>query len=549
MNADAGARPGLALALTGALLLGFATPPAIVPFGEWLWLPALAIWFGVASEGRRPLWHSYLYGCLHMAWFSWSVRHVLLPAYVAIVFVGGLYYLLATACVRGTPKALRPVGFAVAVAGAFWLRAAMPEIWYPHGQPCHALYEWPALMRVVTLGGEPLMNALLALCGAAAWLLWSSWRVAVPTWRRAGIWCACAWLLLFGAAALGSAVSLLATTAAPAGERTVRVAAIEPGVHPFDLWALAPRARRELFVRRFVEPTRRALAAQPSPDLVLWPESSVDDRPDLASLEAGDVAMLRGVLPASDARLLVGANVRVGDELTPAAMMVELPGGRVLGHHEKQRLVPGGEFVPLVGMLPSGLAASLRELFQQALGAPPDCRVGQPRPPLRTAAGQPFGALLCYDNAFPGPAADQVAQGATLLVVLSNEAWYRGGAELEQLVAMTVVRACENVTPIVRCTMDGRSVAVSAAGRIVAGLALDPAPRDAARILSVSLEGGSGKLPPMAWLRRNTGFWCAVLLALGAAHAAVGRVRLRSARTASAAGAPSGPSGDRPGGS
>ena len=40
--------PGLRVALLGGFLLGFATPPALVPFGEWLALPALGVWYAIA---------------------------------------------------------------------------------------------------------------------------------------------------------------------------------------------------------------------------------------------------------------------------------------------------------------------------------------------------------------------------------------------------------------------------------------------------------------------------------------------------------------------
>ena len=534
--------PGVVAALCGGLLLGLATPPAPLPLTEWLVVPALAVWFALATGGRRPLLSSYLYGCVHMAWFSWSVRHVLLPAYLAIVVVGGLYYLLATACVRGAPRRWAPLSFAVAVAGSFWLRAMMPEIHYPHGQPCHCLYEWPALMRTVAVGGEPLLNALLALCGATAYGVWSSWRVAVPAWRVATRVFVASWLLLGGAAAAGFVVSALAARPSLPAEdvEPIRVTAIEPGYHPDEMFALPRQAWGRWYERtlreRLLAPTRAALAASPPPDLVLWPESSLADRLSVAAMDAGDAQLLAGRLPAADARLLVGATAIAADQRsTPAAVLLDLPSGDVVGYQLKQQLVPGGEFLPLLSVLPDGLTASLRDAFEAALGSLPDCAPGGVRPPLRTAAGVPFGALLCYDNAFPGPAAAQVAQGAELLVVLSNEAWYRGGAELDQLVAMTVVRACENAVPIVRCTQDGRSVAVRASGELASGLAVAPAPRSESRNLQVSLDRGAGKLPPLAWLRQLCGPLSAFLTALGAAHAALWRVRLRITRTASAA--------------
>ena len=513
--------PGLLLALGGGLLLGWATPPAVVPFGEWLVLPALAIWFAIATEGRRPLLHSYLLGCVHMAWFSWSVRHVMVPAYVAIVVLGGLYYVMATACVRGAPARLRGVAFAFAVAGSFWLRAVMPEIHYPHGQPCHCLYQWPAVMRVVVLGGEPLLNGLLAWLAACGWGAWSSWRVAVPSWAGARSRFAIAAAALVGCVVVGNVVVARerASGASEPPRRPLTVAAVEPGYHPEQLFE-QPRSQWRAWSERMLEqrmlaPTRAALGAEQAPDLVVWPESSVNALVDAAQIEREAATLLPQRLPASDARLLLGANVRRPAGATPAALLLRLPDGRVLDYQGKQRLVPGGEFLPLLSVLPESWSGWVKEQFRQALGTLPECVGGEPRRPMLTAAGTPFGALLCYDNAFPGPAAVQVAQGARALVVLSNEAWYRGGAELSQLVAMTVVRACENVVPVVRCTMDGWSVSVDAAGALSAQLPLSEGGGSESRMLLARVDPGSGKPPPMQWLRQSSGWLSGLLMAVG----------------------------------
>ena len=110
-------------------------------------------------------------------------------------------------------------------------------------------------------------------------------------------------------------------------------------------------------------------------------------------------------------------------------------------------------------------------------------------------------------------------------------------------------RALENAVPIVRCTMDGHSVAVDAGGRVVAGLAIAPAPQLQARFLEVSIERAAGRTPPMAWLRRSCGWALALFTALGAAHSVFRWFRIRSARTARSAGVTSGSCSDSPGGS
>ena len=548
------------LAIVGALLLGFSAPPAIVPFAEWLVLPGLAVWFVLATSERATLRHSYVYGCVYMAWFSWSVRHIMLPAYLAIVVVGGLYFLLGTAAVRGAPKRGRSLAFAIAVAGTFWLRAMMPDIYYPHGQPCHSLWQWPALMRIVTVGGEPLMNALLALVAATGVQVWQSWRVAVPAWRPS--------LLRFGGAVAVTVAAvlaghLLAAAVAPtadeaAADRSVHIAAIEPGYHPFEIWGAGPRWHEvfmDLLEQRLLAPTAALLQEQRPAgqelDLILWPESSLlAPTIPLADVESGRGALFSGRFPKSDTRIAFGASLEDDQGgVGPATLLVELQNHRILDYQPKQWLVPGGEFLPLVGILPKSWADSVRLSFQAALGTPANCLSGAARRPMKTAAGMPFGSLLCYDNAFYGPAADRVAAGAEFLVVLSNETWYRGGAELTQLVAMTVVRALENAVPIVRCTMDGHSVAVDANGQVVAELTIAPAPQPAARILEVSIDRATGRIPPMAWLRRSCGWVLALLTALGAAHSVLRWVRIRSARTALSAAVAPGSSGDSSGGS
>ena len=533
-------QPGVAVAAAGGLLLALATPPAVTAGAEFLVVPGLMLWFALATSCRRPLLHSYVLGCVHMACFSWSLHHVMVAAYVAVVVLGGLYFVLGSMLVRCMSPRWSAVAFAFAVADAFWLRANMPEIYYPHGQPCHCLWQWPALLGAVTLGGEPLGNALLA--GLAATLIGvvRSWRLAVPSWSVAWQAFAAACGVAITATVVGWFVHAGATPSSPTAR--VRIAVVEPGVHPFDPFVgLSQEDSRQrfqaLFVERLLLPTRDVLRASPPPDVVLWPESSVPVSVPVDEIEKGRarVSWVHDQFAASGARLVLGANVAYGERDTPAALMVSLPEGRVLGHQEKRCLVPGGEFLPLVGWLPASLAASVRRAFERALRTPPDCQPGTLLPPMQTTAGILFGTLLCYDNAFPGPARDQVAAGARFLCVLSNEAWYRGGAELTQLVAMTVCRALETNTPIVRCTTDGWSVVVGANGRLLTHLANEPAPHAAARILQVDLEPGSGRLPPLAWLRAATGPLAAGWLFLVLAHAACRWARLRVARTASIA--------------
>lgn len=524
-----GARgPDWKMALAGGLLLAIATPPAVAPGAEFLVLAGLAAWFAIATAAARPYLASYLLGCVHMAWFSWSVRHVLFGGWAAIVALGGLYFVAGTAAVRAVSTRAAPLTFGVAAAASFWLRAHMPEIWYPHGQPCHCLWQWPALLGGLRIGGEPIVNALLAALAAGWVLVWRSWRTGEPRWGAAAWWAG-------GTGAIALAVTCAGIALAPPPARTrLAIAAIEPGLHSFDPFhGLSSEQRqqrlRELIEERLRGPTWDVLGSASPPDLVLWPESALPLMVPVDEIEGGMPLVPKLALPPG--QLLFGANVGRGAGATPAALLVDLPGGTLRGRHEKQRLVPGGEFLPFVSWLPSSIATAVHEAFAAALGSPPDCVAGEPQPLLQTRTGVRFGALLCYDNAFVEPAASQVGGGAQFLCVLSNESWYRGGGELVQLAAMTVCRAIELATPFVRCTTDGWSLAIGADGRILAQLPIRGSPQPTARILRVDLPLGSGQVPPMAWLRTTTGPAAALLLAAALLHGLWRWARLRTART------------------
>lgn len=543
------------LAGLGGLLLFAATPPAWFPGAEFLVVFGLALHFVVATAARRPLWASYLLGCVYMATFSWSTHHVLWFAYAAIVLLGGGYFVLTCAVLRAAPLAWRAPVFALASATGFWLRSVMPEIYYPHGQPAHCWWQWPELLGAVTVGGEVLLNALLALLAAALAEAWASWRTASVPWGRARAQLAIA-AGLFTAVTIGGDV--VHRRGRAAGDDVVRVAAIEPGLHPvLEFAGLSAKAFpvewRARFRERLVEPTRALLAGAAAPELVLWPESSIYEAVpagELANAAAagGALRTLADVLPASDAQLLLGANVQLGDDrMTPAAFLVDLPKARILGHQEKRALVPGGEFPPLFALLPAAAGQWIRDTFADVMRMVPDGVPGRELPPLRTRRGVPFGVLLCYDNAFPGPAAAQVAAGARFLAVLSNESWFQGGDQLRQLVAMSVLRARETATPLVRCTQDGWTVAIDGDGRLLAELPPLVGRQPASRILRVDLPLGPGGELPMASLRAGAGPFAAFASLLVFLHGGLRWAKLRAARTASRAAATGSPGGERSG--
>ena len=427
MSSDGRGVPLLAV-LAGAALLTAATPPAWASWTPLLVVPGLALQCAVATGAQRPLLSSWLLGALHIGAFSWSLRHVTLAGWIAVAVLGGVYTLGAAVATRRLEARLGALAFGLAVAGASWLRAEMPGIAYPHGQPCHVLWQWPRWCQAVALGGEPLANALLATVGAAAARCWSAWRIGVPAFAKARRTLALALVAFVAATAVEWSIGSMASRA------TVAVAAIEPGLHAADAFAGIPAGNRRAFERRWAELVRTRLleptlriagaAADAPPALVLWPESAV---PYAVEESHGELRFdgLRGALAlADDVRLCFGTEVlRDDDRTTPAAVLVDELGAFV-AHQEKQCLVPAGETLPGIEWLPAGIAAGVRGWLQTAVGVPA-ALPGRALPPLllpATAArpAVPFAALVCYDNAFPGVFARAVADGARFCVVCSS---------------------------------------------------------------------------------------------------------------------------------
>lgn len=511
--------PFAAIAI-GAVAGVAALPPRWFPGAEWLVLLSLGVQFALATGARRPVLANYWLGALQIGAFSWSLRHVTWFGWLAVALLGGLYHALAASA---TQRARWPaLAFAVATAGACWLRAEMPGIAYPHGQPAHVLGGAPSWLGAVVLGGEPLQNALLAGLGAAAVRLWRAWRTAIPSAGAA--------LRTFAVALLAQLAVALAFAPRAESNATVAIAAIEPGIHPIDAMdGVAPgdfdavdRHWRNLVEERLLRPTEAIAgsASEQPPTLVLWPESSLwiaaEERAD------GSVrfdALRSAVRLAPGSRLLFGGSILRGGRQTPAAILVDAAGGYV-AHHEKQRLVPGGETLPGMSLLPDALARRVAAFLQTAVGLP-DLVAGAARAPLEVPTPNGpvrFAGLVCYDNAFPSTVGGAVADGAQFVAVLSNESWYRGGAEREQLAAITVLRAVATATPIVRCTTDGLTMAVDGNGRVLAGLPPAPAMQPAARILRVDLPVGPGRLPPMARVHPWLGWLAAAWLLLPLLH-------------------------------
>lgn len=232
-----------------------------------------------------------------------------------------------------------------------------------------------------------------------------------------------------------------------------------------DAFGRLSGARRDL--ETHVELTRDAVMAREAAglepyDLVVWPEGAVLGY-ELDGPGSGELLdLIGGSAPGSS--LIVGGR-RYEDDRSYNSLF-SLRGGEPLGSYDKRYLVPFGERWPFLESLP-GL---YRAVFS-ALGLPmlAGTAPGEEPAPLTTGIGE-VAAYICYESVFPQVQREQVAKGAELLVLSTNDAWFAHGAGGRQHFDMGRLRAIETRRWLLRAGNDGITAAVDPYGRVTAEL-------------------------------------------------------------------------------
>jgi apolipoprotein N-acyltransferase len=82
-------------------------------------------------------------------------------------------------------------------------------------------------------------------------------------------------------------------------------------------------------------------------------------------------------------------------------------------------------------------------------------------------AGHQLATPICYEVIYPELTRELVAQGADLIVTISNDSWFGRSSAPYQHLAMAVFRSIENRRFLLRSTSNGISALVDPAGRIL----------------------------------------------------------------------------------
>ncbi|CAN5121174.1 apolipoprotein N-acyltransferase [soil metagenome] len=461
--AGAGVLSSLGFAPVGwgvAIVIGFALLILIlrsqqVQAGSMGLTILVGVAFGLGFAGPLVWW---------MTFVSFGAFVVLATVQVVLIALG-VVAVRAVVVLRGWP-----IWAACVWLGSEYVRGAFPFGGFPWGRLAYAAVDTP-LEAYARLIGTPALSAVVFLVAA----LLAGIAERLVSFPRRVILAALVLLIVV----LGE--MLPTGPEGPVGSKTV---ALVQGNVPV---LFAPWPRGEIFAMHLDETRRLADAIQagdePTPDLILWPENSLDFDP---YSEPGAADQLQTMAARVGAPILIGAILDGPTQTTAynAGIVWEAEGPA--DRYVKRRLVPFGEYLPMRSILENLVGRFAREIPRDMLGGRQPGRI--------LAGGINIGDMICFDVAYDRVVRDTVNAGAQLLVVQTSNASFTGSAQPEQQWQISRLRAIETGRTVVVPSTNGISGVIAPTGKVVARADTQAETHLSARVLLAE-----GTTPGIEW--------------------------------------------------
>jgi len=140
-------------------------------------------------------------------------------------------------------------------------------------------------------------------------------------------------------------------------------------------------------------------------------------------------------------------------------------------HYRKQKLIPIGEMIPVVGDKVSAMKY-IKPYLGRFFG---ELSPGESHT-IFTKENLKIAPLICYEALFPQLAAaamvtghhstDRATSAPDLFVILSNNAWFGNTSQTYQHLNASILRSIENRRPIIHAINNGPSAVIMPSGRI-----------------------------------------------------------------------------------
>jgi apolipoprotein N-acyltransferase len=455
----------------------------------WLQLASLAVLFGLVQ--RTTSWKqaaalgwafaiAWLAGTFWWLFISMHVYGGLNPvlAVLAVLVLAallGLYY--AAAC--GVFALMRPSGMIVqggGLAGAWLLAELLRGTWFtgfPWGAGGYAHVDGPLafLARHAGVYGIGFAASLIAFALAA---------LVQPA--RRGSWKA--WAAAAGAAALLAACNMATPRDEPATQRPLEVTLLQGNIPQDEKFQPGPGIEQSLiWYGQQLNASRSSLTVTPETAIPMLPHQLPE-----GYYEAMTARFARG-----DQAALIGIPLGSFQEGYTNSVIGLAPGASTY-RYDKHHLVPFGEFIPpLFKWFVRMMNIPLGDFNRGALAQPPFAW-----------AGERLAPNICYEDLFGeeiGALFRDAASAPTILVNVSNIAWFGDSVAIDQHLQISRMRALEFDRPVIRATNTGATAIIDHRARVTHAL-----PRHTRGVL-VGEVAGRTSITPFAWWVSRFGLW------------------------------------------
>lgn len=452
----------IALAVISGILFAFAFPNMAI---GWLAFVALVPLF-LALDKARGAGHAFLLGWLSqtIAWLlmvPWVVR--VMSHYGGLPYLTGVAIFVAMCVILGLYGGIFALLFHVISPGTRFHRwLLIPLAWaaveygrtylltgFPWNLIAASIVDYTPLVQFDRFAGPYALGALILVPSVTlAWAIIARPKGidAVFTIGPVAIVCFVWWITgLVGAKLI----------ARPGNGPVFTAALLQPNLSMEMRWN--EQNVMEIF-QRMMNMTDTAVRSGAT--VVIWPESSV---PLSYSSTGFFREAIEGESRQAAADIILGSvaeDPNNPDGLWNAAFLVS--GGRTVGHYDKIRLVPFGEYVPL------RKALSFAHKLVHDVG---NFEFGTKDTPLVGLFH--YGPAICYEIVFPQIARMQVVHGADVLVTITNDAWYDHTAAPRQHLNQARLRAIEDDRYLLRAATTGISAYVDPTGRVLNEIPMD----------------------------------------------------------------------------
>jgi apolipoprotein N-acyltransferase len=214
--------------------------------------------------------------------------------------------------------------------------------------------------------------------------------------------------------------------------------------------------------------------------LIVWPEAAI---PTLYEYVPDYLEAVRRTASDQGSEVLLGILKDNPPSETFQNVMVALSEPHQI--YVKRHLVPFGEYFPVPGFIRNWM----RLMSLPYVDAVP----GPPSPPPLDIAGERVAALICYEALF-GAQQLHYFPDATLIVNVSNDAWFGDSIAPHQHLQIARVRAVEAGRYLLRSTNTGITAVIDPLGRVAMRI-----PQFETGILRYTLQGFTGATPYVGW--------------------------------------------------